>query len=74
MRKLTLILGVFFLLASCTKESSKTYCAYCTELTSGYVASPYCGSSSSVNSYMNDLESYDPAYPYQVWDCYRQEQ
>ncbi len=74
MKKLTLILGVSFLLASCTKEETKNYCAYCTELTSGYIATPYCGTSSSVNTYMNNMESYDPEYPNQVWSCYREEQ
>ena len=75
MKKLTLILGASLLLASCSKEElSKTYCAYCTEITTGTQALPFCGSTIIVNSYISDKESFDPASPDQVWSCYKEEQ
>ena len=47
-------------LSSCGK-----YCAECTEHDSGYTASNFCGTSSEVNIYIEELESTN----YQNWSC-----
>ena len=73
MKKLTLILGVYLLLSSCAKEEEKTYCAICTELATGSSATPYCGTSSEVDAYIEAMESNDPGSS-QVWECYKEEE
>ena len=73
MKKFTLILGVSLLLASCAKEEEKTYCAICTELATGSSATPYCGTSSEVDTYIANMESNDPASS-ELWSCYKEEQ
>jgi len=59
--------GIFcIMLSSC---ESRTYCATCVELNASYYATDYCGTSSSVDAYIDELESYDPLYPDQNWSC-----
>jgi len=59
------------LFMSCENPFAR-YCASCTEMSTLYVADDYCGTSSQVDIYINDLESYNPAYPDQNWSCYKQ--
>lgn len=73
MKKITLILGVSLLLASCAKEEEKTYCAFCTELTTGSSTTTYCGTSSEVDTYIANMESNDPTSS-EVWSCYKEEE
>ncbi len=68
MKKIVIIFFVFF--TSCGVSSTfGTYCASCTEISSGFIADDYCGTSLSVDAYIIDLESYNPNYPDQVWVC-----
>ena len=50
---------------SCDREE----CVTCTEVNSGYVAPEFCGTSTEVSTYENELTQYDPLYPYQDWTC-----
>ena len=57
MKKIIAICGSILLLTSCTKEElNKTYCAYCTELTTGSSNTSYCGNSSEVDAYIENME------------------
>ena len=74
MKKIIAICGAILLLTSCTKEElNKTYCAYCTELITGSSNTSYCGNSSEVDAYIENMESNDPASS-GVWSCYKEEQ
>ena len=65
-----IVFCVIFFLSSCSKGgSSQEYCAECIELDSGYISNEFCGTSSQVDAYINEFESYDPQYPNQVWSC-----
>ena len=66
MKKILLMCLPLMFLLSCEEE---TICANCTEVNSGYTADPFCGAESSVNDYIDEMTSYDPAYPYQNWVC-----
>ena len=49
-----------FIISSCGE-----YCADCVELDSGYIADEFCGTSSQVDVYIDELESTS----YQNWVC-----
>ena len=70
MKRLLILLCLPLLFTSCESTFGR-YCASCTEQNTGYLADDYCGTNTSVNVYINDMESYDPAYPDQVWSCYK---
>ena len=72
MKKIIVICGVIFLLSSCSKDES--YCAYCTELTTGTQATPFCGSEILVNTYISNKESFDSQNPTLIWECYKEKQ
>ena len=63
----TLVIGVMSIMFSSCETG--TFCASCYESNSQYYAEEYCGTSSSVDSYIDELESYDPNYPNQSWSC-----
>ena len=63
----TIVIGVMSIMFSSCEAG--TFCASCYESSSGYYAAEYCGTSSSVDAYIDELESYDPNYPNQNWSC-----
>jgi len=54
---------IFF--TSCEKEE----CVTCVEVNSGYTADEFCGTSSEVSTYEDELTQYNPLYPTQDWVC-----
>lgn len=67
----TYMLNVFafvLILAGLT-SCSKTYCAQCVEVRSGYTTDEVCDTEDAIDDYINDLEGYNPAYPNQDWIC-----
>ncbi len=73
MNKSTLMRYIIFLLFTCLftlNSCVKTnYCADCIEVNSGYSADLYCGNEATVDSYIDEMTTYDPNYPNQDWVC-----
>ena len=64
------LIGLVFIINSCSPSGLLSrYCAQCEEVNSGYVASDYCGTNLDVETYIDEMESYDPDYPNQYWVC-----
>ncbi|MBT6964672.1 MAG: hypothetical protein HOA01_00465 [Flavobacteriales bacterium] len=68
MKKILFVLGISLVfLSSCEKTQ---YCASCVEYYSGYVADDFCSDNTSVDNYIEDLESTTSSGGFaQDWYC-----
>lgn len=70
MRKIQILIAVLTIasiaFSSCEKEND--YCAVCTEATSGYSPSDFCGSETDVDLYISELKKQGSAAG-QSWSC-----